>query len=886
MAVFSLVLALALSSSSSSSSSDPPAALDPADPPAAAASTAPTTETSTPPPAEADAAPAAAAPVVAEPVPLDGAALAAVLAVQEALAGRSDGVVDEGAVATATLTAGALGDARLIPLLLGLSQRPGRARQAALVALRGFLDDEAVRARLQQAVAPGAPLEDLATVLPILLEAAVRDGRPSPVPCPAGFTCPADDVVLQAYVAYLERSAAAPDGIDVEAIAALAALGDPRLQPLFLRLSLGPPGLVRDVALDALVLLTTTSPAHVDPRVRVRLVQGLGMGESEGLRLLPGVRALPPDDVEATAAILEARRRSSTTTPWREALEVVLRERDPAGLDALLAAELAAANAPRPFDTTNRWVLSLGAGFAGAVGGAAASAVAADQVSPGSGGFYQWWGGIAGGLSAGAITWFSLGDRQLENPGVALGLSGGVLGAFAGALVPGALRVDLSTEGRHVVYSAAGGALLGLAGATAAGLATAPTALDVGEFDLTVVAVNAAVAGALLSFVDGDDPAPLAQAMIGSAIVSAGVGALASWQLELQQSAQVHAGVAAAIGGVAGLFAGGAHASATNRGGLLVAGGGLLGVTTGLVAGGTLGVFDLAPTWGGLVYEGWASIAGGMVGGGVGLALMDSGRGDDVALPLALTAAGMVTGAATTALLPDGLVQEPTDLLLQPLFVGLSLWHAGVSAAGVGLSGNEVAATFLIAPALTSAGIVAASPFISASYGDLALMTSTMAWGAWLSTTGIASVDAHGGEVPAWVWILGTALAMDAGAAAGAGLAVSGVEYVGWKVAYVTAISASTTLVLSLPGSLLAAGSEGQVAVSDVLLGSSLLGLGIGLATMPFIDFRVAPDVGLDGGREALMADAPVQLTPTMWAVAPLPGRVEMPVIMGAVVRW
>jgi len=44
--------------------------------------------------------------------------------------------------------------------------------------------------------------------------------------------------------------------------------------------------------------------------------------------------------------------------------------------------------------------------------------------------------------------------------------------------------------------------------------------------------------------------------------------------------------------------------------------------------------------------------------------------------------------------------------------------------------------------------------------------------------------------------------------------------------------------------------------------------------------------VGLDGGREALTARAPVQLTPTLWAVAPLPGRVEMPVIMGAVVRW
>ena len=869
MTLLSVLLALA------TASADPPAA-DPADPPAIPAVPA------------VPAVPAApAVPAVPADADLDGAALAAMLAVQETLVGGDDGVVDEGAVASATLQAGATGDARLVPLLLGLSQRPGKARQAALVALRPFLDDQAVRARLDQAFAAEAPLEDLMTALPILLEVAVRDGRPAPVPCPAGFDCPAADVVLAAYVHYIADSAstAAAGGVDLEALTTLASLKDPRLVPLFVRLSGGPAGAMRDVAVDALVKIAVIAP---EPRARRRLVQGLSVSEPEGLRVLPGVQALPATDVEATEALLAARRRYSSDSAYRTALDVVLQQRDPAALQALLLAEAAAANAPRPFDTSNRWVLSLGAGLAGAVGGATASAVAADQVDPGSGGFYQWWGGVAGGLSAGAITWFSLGDRQLAAPGVGLGLSGGVLGAFAGAMVPTALRVDQSTEGRHTVYSAAAGALLGLAGATAAGLATAPTGLDVGEFDLTVVAVNAAVAGSVLSFGQGDDPAPLAQAMLGSAIVSAGLGGLAAWQLELQQSAQVHTVFAGAIGGVAGLFAGGANAVATDRGGLQVAGGGLLGMTTGLLVGGTLGAFELAPTWGGLVYEGWSSAVGGMVGAGVGLALMDTSTGDrGAALPLALTAAGMVAGAATTTLLPDGLVQEPTDLLLQPLFVGLALWHAGVSVANVGLGGQQVAATFLLAPALTSVGIVAASPFISASYGDVALLTSTMGWGAWLSTTGIASADAHGVDVPSWVWILGTALAMDAGAGVGAGLAVSGVEYVGWKMAYVTAVSAGTTLVLSLPGSLLAAGSDGQVAVSDVLLGSSLLGLGIGLLTMPLIDFRVAPDLGLDGGRHELKAaSATVQLTPTMWAVAPLPGHQEMPVIVGAIVRW
>jgi len=813
---------------------------------------------------------------------IDGAALAAVLTLQEALAGRADGVVDEGAIAAATITAGATGDARLIPLLLGLSRRPGRARQAALSTLRAFLDDERVRARLQEAVAADAPAEDLVTALPLLLEAAVRAGRPTPMPCPAGFVCPPDDVVLRAYVAYTDSAAsAAPGVVDVSALSALGALADPRLVPLFVRLSTGVAGPARDVAIDALVTIAVIAP---EARARQRLLHGLAVSDAEGLRVLPGVRSLARTDVEATEALLAARRQFKDEGPYRSALEAVLVDRDNAALEALLLAEK---NAPRPFDTTNRWVLTLGAGLAGAVGGSTASAVAADQVSPGSGGFYQWWGGLAGGLSAGALTWFALGDQQVAAPGVALGLSGGVLGAFAGGMVPTAFRVDQSTEHRHGIYGAAGGALLGLAAATAAGLWAKPTELDVGEFDLTVVAVNAAVAGALLSFGTGDDPAPLAGAMLGSAIVSAGIGGLSAWQLELQQDAQIHAGVAGAIGGIAGLFAGGAHAAGRPGGDAQqVVGGGLLGVTAGLVVGGTLGTFSLAPTSGGLVYESWASVVGGMVGAGAGLALVDASNTTGATLPLALTAAGMVAGAATTTFLPAGLPQEPTDLMLQPLFVGLALWHAGVSAAGVGLSGNEVAATFLLAPALTSAGIVAASPFVSASYGDVALMTSTMAWGAWLSTTGIASADAHGAAVPPWVWILGTALAMDAGAGVGAGLAISGIEHIGWRTAYVTAVSASTTLVLSLPGSLLAAGSSGTVAVSDVLLGSSVLGLGIGLLTMPLIDFSVAPDVGLGGGRREVVADAGVHVTPTVWGLPPLPGQTSMPLIAGAVVRW
>ena len=306
----------------------------------------------------------------------------------------------------------------------------------------------------------------------------------------------------------------------------------------------------------------------------------------------------------------------------------------------------------------------------------------------------------------------------------------------------------------------------------------------------------------------------------------------------------------------------------------------------GIAVGGGLGAFGHAPSAGGLVYDGWAGVVGGMLGGGVGLAL-DPGVQSPAYLPLALTAAGIVGGAATTGFFPDGLEQEPTDLILQPLFVGLALWHAAAVPVS-GLEPHESAAALLIAPALTSAGIVAASPFVSASYGDLALMTSTMAWGAWLSSTGLASADAHGADIAPALWIVGTALAMDLGAGAGAGLAVSGIEDVGWRTAYVTAVSAGTTLVLSLPGSLLAAGSGGTVAVPDVLLGSSLVGLGVGLLTMPLIDFRVAPDLGLDGGRHSVDVDGVtnVSMTPTVWALPPLPAQTQMPLIAGALVRF
>jgi len=68
------------------------------------------------------------------------------------------------------------------------------------------------------------------------------------------------------------------------------------------------------------------------------------------------------------------------------------------------------------------------------------------------------------------------------------------------------------------------------------------------------VAFNTAVAGSMLTFLEGDDVAALSSAPASAAWPPG------SW---LQPSAQVHAGFAGPIGGVAGLFSGAGYATAT-----------------------------------------------------------------------------------------------------------------------------------------------------------------------------------------------------------------------------------------------------------------------------------------------------------------------------------
>ena len=141
--------------------------------------------------------------------------------------------------------------------------------------------------------------------------------------------------------------------------------------------------------------------------------------------------------------------------------------------------------------------------------------------------------------------------------------------------------------------------------------------------------------------------------------------------------------------------------------------------------------------------------------------------------------------------------------------------------------------------------------------------------GAWVSSMGIASVAARF-QVDPLVWVLGTALAMDAGFGLGVGLNFLDVEHLGWKFVYVTAISAGTTLVVALPGLLLAAAIN-FAEPPDILLASSVLGAGIGLLTMNLIDFRIAPEIPLwEPGMTAKLPE--IQVRPSMVALPQVAG--------------
>ncbi|MBI1946793.1 MAG: HEAT repeat domain-containing protein [Deltaproteobacteria bacterium] len=803
--------------------------------------------------------------------------LGAVLGLEAALA-REEGDARTIAVAEAIQRLAALDDVRAVPILLRLSRsNDAPVRLAALGALGGFTAEPAALARLKETLDPLAPLEDAAVALPHLLLAARREPRAT-VPCPSGLTCVADEVLLAALLAY----AAAPEGERAVMVGSVASHADPRALPFLLRLSFAD-GPVHDAAVAGLLPLATL------PAARARLF-ALLQGGTEPDRLL-AIKALAASyDDEASAALLDARR-AEADPEVRAALEAVLRDKQPEQLAAIIAEEqrLAAEAAKKPsaFDYANRAAVSGLAGVGAAAGGAAASAVVADRIAPGTGPCYGLWGACAGGASAAAIGWFGLGDSKITGPDFALALSTSAMGGFAGLLIAPTIGSPVTDDVRHAVYLGAAGQLVGLTAGTVAAVFLEPSSNDVVELDVTVAAANALVAGAVLSFPPGPDARPLWGSMIGATLLGAGAGSAAAYFLDLDDQALVHTGVVSGAGLLAGLATGAAIPS--QRSPSQVLGAGALGMGAGAVLGGTLGQLELTPSYGGMVYETWGALDGGVLGLGGGL-LVDAlfvppGAEGGPSLWFGGAAVGIVGGAASTVFFPEGVALDTGDLMLQPLFVAFSLYHSAVLAGTSGVDGRAVAAAALLAPAAVSAGLVHTAPFIRASVGDVLMVGGMMGLAAYFSSMTMLSVAARApGVIPPWGWVLGTSLAMDVGVAGAVGLDLLPFEQVGWKTTYVTAVAAGTTLVLSLPGSLLAA-PPGGIEVPDVLLASGVLGLALGLGTMPFIDFRVAPDWGLGKRPDAADVAPPVELAPTALMVQPLRDE-SPPVAFGVAGRF
>lgn len=661
-------------------------------------------------------------------------------------------------------------------------------------------------------------------------------------------------------------------------IASVASHADPRALPFMLRLSYAE-GAVHDDAVAGLL------PLAALPAARARLLALLGGGSQSDRLVAIKAFADATDDV-AAAALLDARRTESDPAV-RAALEEVLRARQPEALAAIIAEELRLAaelaKKPNAFDVANRVAVSALAGVGAAAGGAAASAVVADRIAPGTGGCYGLWGACAGGASAAAIGWFGLGDSKITGPDFALVLSSSAMGGFAGLLIAPTIGSPATDDVRHAVYLGAAGQLTGLTAGTLAAVFLEPKPEDVAELDVAVAAANALVAGTVLSFPPGPDPRPLWGSMIGATLLGAGAGTAAAYFLDLDGQALLHTGVVSGVGLLAGLSTGAAIPS--QRSPSQVIGAGLLGLGTGAVLGGTLGQLRLSPSYGGMAYETWGAIDGGLLGLGGGLLIDSFAPNPNPELWFGGAAVGVVGGAASTVFFPEGVALDGGDLMLQPLFLAFSLYHSAALAGTAGVDGRAVAAAALIAPTAVSAGLVHAAPFIRASTGDVLMVAGMMGLGAYFSSMGMLSVAARPPDaIPSWGWVLGTSLAMDVGVAGAVGLDLLPFEHVGWKASYVTAVAAGTTLILSLPGSLFAA-APGGIEVPDVLLASGILGIGLGLATMPFIDFRVAPDWGLGKRPDEPGAAAPVELTPTALLVAPLADE-SPPVAFGVAGRF
>ncbi len=830
------------------------------------------------PPPETPQAPAVEPPT-AEPPPegADAQLLAAWLRLDAALA-----VLDvedrQRAISLAIQGLAALDDDRAVPMLVRLSRSDASAvRLSSLAALGGFARVPAALARLQQTLEPGTDAADAAVALPALLLAA--KSQPSVrVPCPAGHRCGPDEALLHALLAYASADAAHR----AQAVADVVATGDARALPFLWRLAKFSDD-ARAPALDGLAALVDLPPA------RALFLDLLARGSTDGQRrAIAALDALADDDI--TSAFVVARTGASDDTV-RAALDERLRKRAPEQLAAIVAEEARAAAElaakPNAFDVGSRVAISVAAAAGAAAGGAAASSLVADRVAPGTGACYGLWGACAGASSAAAIGWFGLGDARLSGTDVGLAFSTSIMGTYAGLLLPAAITNE-PIDTRHRVYAGAGGALVGLLGGTTVALFLDLQPSDLAELDVTVAASNALAAGFVLSLPPSPDARPLWWTQLGATAAGLGAGATAAYFLDLDGGDLAHVGVTSGVGLLAGLSTGGALAAAfeSQRSPSQVIGAGLLGLGAGAVAGGALGQLDLRPTPSGMVYEAWAALDGGVLGMGAGFLALSLAPEQGAQIPLGAAAVGLAGGAASTMFFPDGIAMDVGDLALQPLFVAFSLYHSAVLAGTAGASPAGVAAAALIAPATVSAGLTYGAPFVRTSVGDILMVGGMMGVGAYLSSMGMLSFSARDpAAIPSWGWVLGTSIGMDLGVAAGVGLDLLPWHDVGWKTTYVLAVATGVTLVASLPGSLLAA-PPGDVEVPDVMLASSVLGLGLGLATMPFIDFRVAPDWGLGKPFDDLLSlPDDVSVTPTALVVPPIDDQAPQ-VALGVVGRF
>ena len=806
--------------------------------------------------------------------------LAALLALEDALGARTG-------VADAIHRVGALDDARAVPRLLGLSRLTSPAvRLPALAVLSRFVDRPDVRARLRQALDDGGETDAQALWRRVPVEPAQQELPPTRAACEGERRCVDDKTLLHAVL----RVYGAPPGAHADRARELGALSDPRALSLLWRVSYSRHGELRRACLEGL------ARQPEDPRARARMLEVLAKGSDDDvIAVIPGLSAAAGDDV--MKALVKAR--DERRGPVSEAIERVVahRQGQAAGSPSVaaetvttetattetVATEAATTEATEEIDSdaaatttertgaavgamggsdatepveNGRSILTGAAGLAGAYGGYASASVIARAVGakgPGFLGLDQelWYGayGLAvGAASAGALAWFSVGDAKLTRSDLVLSISAGVWGAAAFALVPLAIDNGAQKELRHSAYAAAVGQLAGLGLGTAGALFVENDASDQFELHLTLLATDGIAAGALLALPDGGDPRVLFGSVAGATLVGAALYPFVRPVLDLDGHDAAHLLTASSVGLALGLQAG-VSASALERHPTRGFGLTVLGTSLGLGTALTLSAFGARPSLAGDVYEAYATTAGSLTGIGAGMFLERvpglDGNVPRGALPFALGAGVGLAGALTTFAAPDGIELDAGDLLLQPLLMGYSLFHTSAAFGLAEADPELILASALIAPSVVSFAAAHAAPWVNPRLSDLVLIGAMMGWGATLSAFGTGSVAGRI-YVPPWVWILTTSAGMDLGIVAGVGLSLLDVDKIGWRVAYVTSAAGASSLVLALPGSLLAKGSGGVVQVPDVLLASAVIGGAVGLLTLPLIDFDGLPDIPID----------------------------------------